>query len=161
MRFMQQDNTQQTAPAIKVLIVEDDPSLSKLYATRLQQEGYQVVTAYDGATGLAIAAEESPTLIMLDMMLPKYTGIEFLEQLKQHGKTENYIIVCLTNLTEKKEADRARELGAKEYLAKAMHTPDEIVEKLKKYLQPETTENPTPTLAAPTNEQSANFPPLQ
>ena len=150
---MQQDQTSQpvTNKMPKILIVEDDPALSKLYSTRLQQDGYQVVTAYDGATGLAVAAEENPTLIMLDMMLPKYTGIEFLEQLKQHGKTENYIIVCLTNLTEKAEADRARELGAKEYLAKAMHTPDEIVEILKKYLA-----NQEQSL--PTSEPASNLP---
>lgn len=119
-----------------VLIVEDDPSLSKMYALKFKKEGINVSIAHDGATGLAKAAEESPKLILLDMMLPKYTGIEFLEQIQQHGKATDIPVIALTNLTEKKDVDRAKELGVKEYLAKAMHTPEEIVTTAKKYLGP-------------------------
>lgn len=118
-----------------VLIVEDDPSLSKMYSLKFETEGFRVVVAHDGADGLAKAAEENPSVILLDMMLPKYSGIEFLEQLKHHGKVTNVPIIALTNLTEKKEMDRAKQLGVKEYLAKAMHTPKEVVDRVKEYLK--------------------------
>jgi two-component system alkaline phosphatase synthesis response regulator PhoP len=128
-----------------VLIVEDDSSLAKMYALKFQAEGFRVSIANDGARGLQLAAEEKPNIILLDMMLPKYSGIEFLEQLQQHLKSAiNIPIIALSNLTEKQEAERALKLGVKEYLAKAMNTPEEVVEKIKKYLEP--TRVPVPTL---------------
>lgn len=120
--------------SLLILIVEDDPSLSKMYSTKLQNEGFRVSTAPDGATGLAKAASEHPSLILLDMMLPKYSGIEFLEQLHQHSKGLNTPIIALSNLTDSKQVSRAMSLGVKEYLSKAMQTPDEVVSKIKQHL---------------------------
>lgn len=130
--------TQPGANAPLILIVEDDPSLAKMYAIKFKNEGFRVSVAGDGAAGLQLAAQEHPSLILLDMMLPKYSGIEFLEQLQQHLKSINMPILALSNLTEKQEADRALKLGVREYLAKAMNTPEQVVEKVKKYLQPTT-----------------------
>ncbi len=118
----------------KILIVEDDTTLSKMYAMKFQSEGFEVLIANDGARGLALAAEANPALILLDMMLPKYSGIEFLEQLQQHSQPIKIPIIALSNLTEKQEADRALQLGVKEYLAKAMNTPEDVVKKVKQYL---------------------------
>ena len=138
---------QPAANAPLILIVEDDPSLSKMYALKFKNEGFRVSVALDGAKGLQLAAQEQPNLILLDMMLPKYSGIEFLEQLQQHLKSISMPILALSNLTEKQEADRALKLGVKEYLAKAMNTPEQVVEKVKKYLQasgaPQTTPQPS------------------
>lgn len=138
---------QTTGPLI--LIVEDDPSLSKMYSLKFQHEGFRVLVAQDGARGLALAAEAKPDLVLLDMMLPKYSGIEFLEQLQQHMKTIPMPILALSNLTEKQEVDRAMQLGVKEYLAKAMNTPEDVVNKVKQYLnlQPavQTPPNNTPS----------------
>lgn len=117
-----------------ILIVEDDPSLAKMYSIKFQHEGFRVLVAQDGARGLALAAEQKPSIILLDMMLPKYSGIEFLEQLGQHMKTIPMPILALSNLTEKQEVDRAMQLGVKEYLAKAMNTPEDVVNKVKQYL---------------------------
>jgi len=122
----------QNAPLI--LIVEDDASLSKMYALKFKNEGFRVLVANDGAAGLAMAAGEHPSLILLDMMLPKYSGIEFLEQLQQHAESLKVPILALSNLTEKQEMDRAMKLGVKEYLAKAMFTPEEVVGKVKSHL---------------------------
>lgn len=119
-----------------ILIVEDDPSLSKMYALKFKNEGFRVSVARDGAKGLELAASEHPNAILLDMMLPKYSGIEFLEQLQQHLRTISIPIIALSNLTEKQEADLALKLGVKEYLAKATNTPEQVVEKVKKYLKP-------------------------
>jgi len=131
-----QEPSSQEASHPTILIVEDDPALSKMYATKFASEGFSVEVAHDGAVGLAKTAEVNPKIILLDMMLPKYTGIEFMEQMQQHSNIKQIPIICLTNLTQKPEADRAKELGAKEYLAKAMHTPEEIVEVVRKYLAP-------------------------
>jgi len=127
-------STEQKPAGPVILIVEDDVSLAKMYALKFKSEGFQVLVANDGAQGLALVAEQKPVLILLDMMLPKYSGIEFLEQLQQHSQPIGIPIIALSNLTEKQEADRALQLGVKEYLAKAMNTPEDVVEKVKKYL---------------------------
>lgn len=145
-------DTSQQAPVLQatgplILIVEDDPSLSKMYSLKFQHEGFRVMVANDGAKGLALAAESHPDIILLDMMLPKYSGIEFLEQLQQHMKNIPMPILALSNLTEKQEVDRAVQLGVKEYLAKAMNTPEDVVNKVKQYLnqssQQQTPQPPT------------------
>ena len=126
------DSVNPNAPL--VLIVEDDTSLSKMYSMKFTTEGFRVMVANDGAEGLAMAAEAHPSIILLDMMLPKYSGIEFLEQLQQHSKSITMPILALSNLTENQEKERALKLGVKEYLAKAMYTPEEVVAKVKEYL---------------------------
>ena len=78
------------------------------------------------------------------MMLPKYSGIEFLEQLQQHLKSATIPILALSNLTEKQEVDRALKLGVKEYLAKAMNTPEQVIQKVKEYLEPTHVSVPNP-----------------
>lgn len=124
---------QETAPLI--LLVEDDVSLSKMYATKFTKEGFRVIVANDGADGLAKAASAHPNLILLDMRLPKYSGIEFLEQLQQHSpQTFNIPILALTNQAEKQDAERALKLGVKEYLIKAMYTPEEVLQKVRTHL---------------------------
>lgn len=134
-----------------ILLVEDDISLSKMYALKFKNAGFNVLVANDGARGLALAAEAHPNLILLDMMLPKYSGIEFLEQLTQHSGTPiNIPIIALSNRTDHQDVDRAMKLGVKEYLAKAMHTPEEVVDKVKQHLG---MGSPTPQVppAAPVN----------
>lgn len=152
-----QNAPQQQAPqapspnAPLILIVEDDPSLSKMYSLKFQHEGFRVLVANDGARGLALAAEAKPNLVLLDMMLPKYSGIEFLEQLQQHMKTIPMPILALSNLTEKQEVDRATQLGVKEYLAKAMSTPEDVVNKVKQYLSPQPVAQ-TPPASTPSTQ---------
>lgn len=161
-----QNPPQQTAPAQAtgplILIVEDDPSLSKMYSLKFQHEGFRVLVANDGAKGLAFAAESHPDLVLLDMMLPKYSGIEFLEQLQQHMKNIPMPILALSNLTEKQEVDRATQLGVKEYLAKAMNTPEDVVNKVKQYLNPQpaapVAAPPAPAPNPPTAAQTVTIP---
>lgn len=123
-----------------VLIVEDDVSLAKMYSIKFRNEMFSVLVANDGAKGLQLAASGKPNIILLDMMLPKYSGIEFLEQLQQHSHAAPVPILALSNLTDKQEVDRAMKLGVKEYLVKAMNTPEDVVNKVKQYLYPRQTE---------------------
>jgi DNA-binding response OmpR family regulator len=117
-----------------ILIVEDDPVLLKMYSEKFIFEGFKVLNAKDGEEALKIAAGESLDAILLDIMLPKMSGTDFLEKFRQSGKGRNVPVVALTNLTEEAEKQRAMKLGVKAYLVKAMQTPEEVVERVKSCL---------------------------
>ncbi len=116
----------------RILIVEDDKFLSKMYAQKFNLEGFEALVAQDGEEGLRIISEQSPSAVLLDMILPKYSGGQVLEKLKELQK--NVIIIALTNLANQADAQHALSMGAKEYLVKAMHTPEEVVEIVKRHL---------------------------
>jgi len=118
-----------------ILIVEDDPILLKMYSEKFMFEGFKVLNAKDGLEAIETAlGTEKIDIILLDIMLPKMSGTDFLEKLCQDTKGKNIPVIALTNLAEDKEKQRAIKLGVKEYLVKAMQTPEQVVEKIKKYL---------------------------
>ena len=119
-----------------VLIIEDDKNLSKMYAQKFKIEGFTPIIADDGQKGLDMIKQSSPSAILLDMMLPKFTGNQILSEINKFEKKVEAPIIALTNLTEKEEEEKAISLGAKEYLVKAMHTPEEVVQKVKTYMPP-------------------------
>ena len=120
----------------RILIIEDDPLLSKMYKTKFTSEGFEVETAEDGEIGLKIAMEGKPDFVILDIMMPNLSGIEFLSRLRQTPVGADVPVIVLSNLSEKKEMEEARRLGVKEYLIKSSLTPKDIVEKVKEYLSP-------------------------
>jgi CheY-like chemotaxis protein len=117
-----------------VLIVEDDPVLLKMYTEKFTCEGLSGLKARDGEEALKVALEQKVDIILLDIMLPRMSGTDFLEKLRQDPKGKNIPVVALTNLTEEGERQKAIKLGVKEYLVKAMQTPEQVVGKVKKYL---------------------------
>ena len=117
-----------------ILIVEDDPVLLKMYTEKFTFEGFDVLNAKDGEEALKVSLAEKVDMILLDIMLPRMSGTDFLEKLRQDTKGKNIPVVALTNLAEEDEKQRALKLGVKEYLVKAMQTPEQVVEKIKKYL---------------------------
>lgn len=118
----------------KVLIVEDDPLLIKMYSSKFQKEGFEVVVAEDGQEGLNKALSDFPDFIILDVMMPKLSGIDMLTLLRKEEKGREVPVLVLSNLTSSAEEERAMSLGAKEYLIKASFTPGQIVDKVKGYL---------------------------
>jgi len=114
-----------------ILIVEDDPVLLKMYSEKFTFEGFKVLNAKDGEEALKMATAESLDAILLDIMLPKMSGTDFLEKYRQNAKSKDVPVVALTNLTEEAEKQRAMKLGVKAYLVKAMQTPEEVVQKVK------------------------------
>lgn len=114
-----------------ILIVEDDPVLLKMYSEKFTFEGFKVLNAKDGEEALRVASTESPDTILLDIMLPRMSGTDFLEKFRQNPKGKTVPVIALTNLTEEAEKQRAIKLGVKAYLVKAMQTPEEVVEKVK------------------------------
>lgn len=117
-----------------ILIVEDDPVLLKMYSEKFGFEGYRVVNAKDGEEALDRAVSDPVDMILLDIMLPKMSGTDFLQRLRQNAKVKDTPVVALTNLAEDEEKQKALKLGVKEYLVKAMQTPEQVVETVKKYL---------------------------
>lgn len=114
-----------------ILIVEDDPVLLKMYSEKFSFEGFKVLNAKDGQEALDVTKEEKVDVILLDIMLPRMSGTDFLEKYRQTAKGKETPVIALTNLTEEAEKQRALKLGVKAYLVKAMQTPEEVVEKIK------------------------------
>lgn len=119
----------------KVLIVDDDAFLSGIYATKLELEGFQVVTGRDGEEALKLAASEKPDLILLDVLMPKLDGFEVLKRLKADPATKDAPVIMLTNLGQKEDIEKGMEEGAVDYLIKAHFVPAEAVDKIKKVLK--------------------------
>src|SRR3990167_2067320 len=108
-----------------VLFIEDDPLLLKMYETKFKSEGLRVLSAQDGEEGLKLATSERVDLIILDLMMPKLSGLDMLERLRQQSHGKSHLVIVLTNLTKEDEIKRAMDLGVKEYLVKADLTPNE------------------------------------
>lgn len=113
-----------------ILYVEDNADLRFIMETKLKNTGYNVKCAVDGEDAIAKISELKPDLILLDIMLPGYTGIEILEIIKKNT-TSNAQIIIYSNLSTQEDFDKAKELGAKDYWVKAHTTPAQVVEKLK------------------------------
>ena len=118
-----------------ILLVEDDEFLAELYATKLNLEGYEVLSAADGKKGLKLAQDKHPALVLLDIILPKLDGFEVLKGLKEDPTTKDIPVILLTNLSQKDEVKRGLDLGAADYLIKAHFMPSEVVKKIKALVQ--------------------------
>ncbi len=119
----------------KVLIVEDDPLISRMYQTVFKFEGFDVAIARNGEEGLAKVKEEKPKMILLDVMMPKMSGLEMLEILKSSPATKDVPVVVLTNLSGMSDAERALELGAVKFIVKSKNKPKQIVAQIKEILK--------------------------
>ena len=119
----------------KILFVEDEASLQKTLGVKLKDKGYNVISAFDGEVGLLLAEKEKPDLILLDIILPKKSGFEVLEELKANEKTRNISVLILTNLESVEEIEKALELGSTTYLVKANYSLDEVVEKIENFFK--------------------------
>jgi len=118
-----------------ILLVEDDPFLSDIYSTKLENAGFDLDVAYDGEDVFKKINERCPELILLDIVLPKMDGFEVLKKLKSDSKFQKIPVILLTNLGQKEDINKGLELGAEDYLIKANFIPSEIVDKIKSFLK--------------------------
>lgn len=116
----------------KILIIEDDSLIIRLYETRLKLEGFAVISAQDGEEGIKQFDTQQPDLVVLDLMLPKISGLEVLQHIRQQNKSTP--ILVYTVLSDRKTIDEVRAKGASEYLAKPDTHPRKLVERIKSYL---------------------------
>ncbi|OGY29297.1 MAG: hypothetical protein A3F35_01150 [Candidatus Woykebacteria bacterium RIFCSPHIGHO2_12_FULL_45_10] len=121
----------------KVLVVDDEESIREIYRRELQTRGYQVSSASDGEEGLLKAGEDAPDIVLLDIMLPKMSGIDVLKALKENQLTKNIPVLLLTNLGEETIIKEGFELGADGYLLKVSYTPAQVVDEVSKFLSGE------------------------
>ena len=117
----------------KILLVEDDQFLRELNVETLQSEGFTVISAVDGEDALAKLKSDTYSIILVDIVIPKITGIEVIKRFKSEGGSLQCPVVFLTNMDEGKEIAEARSLGSG-VLIKSEMTPPELVEKVKAFL---------------------------
>ena len=121
-------------PKKKVLLVEDDETLATVYQQRLELEGFEVQHSNNGEDALVAATKFMPDLILLDVMMPKLNGFDVLDILRNTPQTRNIRIVMLTALSQPKDAERAKELGADDFLIKSQVVIGDVVARIKHQL---------------------------
>lgn len=114
------------AAAERVLVVDDEPDIVALVAYHLARAGYRVSTASSGTDAVAVATQECPSLIVLDLMLPGLSGFEVLERLRADERTRDVAVLMLTARKEEPDRIRGLSLGADDYLTKPF-SPQELV----------------------------------
>lgn len=115
----------------KILIIEDDPLMSRMYQKIFIFEKYEVEMAGDGVEGLDKARAVKPTLILLDVMMPKMNGLETLSKLKADPETKSIPVVMLTNLAGQQDAETAMSKGAVKYIIKSEYEPKQVADMVK------------------------------
>jgi CheY-like chemotaxis protein len=108
------------------MLVEDDNNLREIYGERLLAEGYEIVSASDGEEALALAVKEKPDLIISDVMMPKISGFDMLDILRQTPETKNTQVIMMTALSQAEDKERADKLGADKYLVKSQVTLEDV-----------------------------------
>ena len=111
----------------KILLVEDDSSLREIYSIRLTAEGYDVVSACDGEEALATAVREKPDLVLSDVMMPKISGFDMLDILRQTPETKDIKVIMMTALSSEDQRERGNALGANRYLVKSQVGIEDVV----------------------------------
>ena len=119
----------------KVLIIEDDNFLLDLEATKLKSEGYIVISASTGEEGIERIYDEGVDLVLLDLILPKIDGFEILKKIKEDDKLKKIPVIIFSNLSDSKDIDRAKDLGATDFMVKSNFTLDELVKHISKTLK--------------------------
>lgn len=127
-----------------ILLVEDDDSLASTYVARMEAEGFVVRRVNNGEDALAAALEFKPDLVLLDVMMPKVSGLEVLDILRNTPETANLKIVILTALGQEGDKQRAAQLGADDYLVKSQVVISDVMKRIRFHLgvdEPESTED--------------------
>ncbi|MEK7538676.1 MAG: response regulator [Patescibacteria group bacterium] len=119
-----------TGANIFVLVVEDDKFLRELLVRKLLAEKFTVESAIDAEGAFAILKDKKPDIILLDLILPGVSGFDILARVKADQATADIPVIILSNLGQKEDVDRAKSLGAQDFMVKANFTLDEIVEKV-------------------------------
>ena len=114
----------------KILLIEDDLPLLRMYQIAFKKAGLRVLDALDGEEGLKKAKAEMPDLILLDLVIPKKDGFEVLKELKGDPKLNKVPVFCLTVLHQAEDIKKSQELGADDYLVKTDSLPEQVVTKV-------------------------------
>ncbi|MGF7228927.1 MAG: response regulator transcription factor [Candidatus Saccharibacteria bacterium] len=132
-----QPSTEPVQPSKRILLVEDDDALAGVYLVRLQAEGFDVRRVANGEDALAAAISYKPDLVLLDVMMPKVSGFDVLDILRNTPETANLKIIILTALSQEADKERAYSLGVDDYLVKSQVVITDVIERIKHLLNME------------------------
>ena len=118
----------------RILFVEDDDALAGVYLVRLQAEGFDVKRVANGEDALAGAISYKPDLVLLDVMMPKVSGFDVLDILRNTPETANLKIIMLTALSQDSDRKRAESLGVDDYLVKSQVVITDVIDRIKRRL---------------------------
>lgn len=118
----------------RILLVEDDDALASVYETRLQTESFDVRRVANGEDALAAAISYKPDLILLDVMMPKVSGFDVLDIIRNTPETANIKIIMLTALSQDSDKERAEALGVDDYLVKSQVVIADVIERIRHHL---------------------------
>ena len=118
----------------KILLVEDDEMLAQVYRSRFEIEGFDVKEVYNGEDALSAAISFKPDIILLDAMMPRISGFDVLDILRNTPETANVTIIMLTALSQPRDKERAEALGVDDYLVKSQVVIGDVVARVKKHL---------------------------
>lgn len=124
----------QPAKPKKILLVEDDETLANVYKTRLHAEGFDLKRVPNGEDALAAALEYKPDLILLDIMMPKVSGFDVLDILRNTPETTNIKVIMLTALNQASDRERAESMGVDDYLVKSQVVIADVIDRIKFHL---------------------------
>lgn len=118
----------------KILLVEDDEALANVYRSRLDIEGFTTEWVANGEEALSTAVKFKPDLILLDVMMPKISGFDVLDILRNTPETANIHVIMLTALGQPKDKERAQSLGVDDYLVKSQVVIGDVIDRVKHHL---------------------------
>lgn len=119
----------------KILVIEDEEALLAMISQKLIREGYDVISAQDGEEGFVKVTEEKPDLVLLDIVMPKVSGMEVLEKMHADKELAKIPVIIISNSGQPVEIEKAKALGVRDYLVKTEFNPQEVVEKVRRVLE--------------------------
>lgn len=122
------------AKAKKILLIEDEELILNLLQRKLEKEGYKVLVARNGEEGMEKMRKTPPDIILLDIVMPKMGGFEVMEEVRKDKYLRLIPIIIISNSGQPVELDRAKRLGAKDWLIKTEFDPKEVIVKIKQQI---------------------------
>ncbi len=119
-----------------LLLIEDDSFILQIYKTKLAKESFQVLVAKDGKEAMTILKNQTPSLVLLDLIMPNMDGFEVLQSMKQDDRLKHIPVIVLSNLSQESDKKRVMDLGAKAFLVKSDTTLASIVDLINEFTKP-------------------------
>lgn len=119
----------------KILLIEDDTDQIFLYQSKFKIEGFDLIFSRTGQEGLKLAKKENPEVILLDLVLIAENGLDVLAMLKKDPELKRIPVIILTNLVQEGTKERAKALGATDFLVKTDMMPSDVVKRVKEIIE--------------------------
>lgn len=121
---------------MKILIIDDEQAIVKMYSSAFTSAGINMISASDGQNALELIESEKPDAVLLDIIMPKINGLDVLKKIKENETIKNIPVFLLTNLPEECSGEKAKSLGGAGYFVKAQTEPQQMVQIIQNYFLP-------------------------